>query len=191
MACDEGCGGYVVQAFRDRGPCGIFRGRTEPRRESGCRTQRPARLCMRGCDRAFPPVAGGPVGRLRLPRLLFLRDVRDDAYPVCGHSPALARQAQLRILFALQDVRPGGVPGACRGYDRRRPNGRCHAGRNGSNGARNEAPYPGDQQRRPDGRLRPLCGRPPLPDRLRLVRGAGDRLGTGQGEYAFRRYGNL
>jgi len=26
--------------------------------------------------------------------------------------------------------------------------------------------------RRPDGRLRPLCGRPPLPDRLRLVRGA-------------------
>ena len=43
----------------------------------------------------------------------------------------------------------------------------------------------------PDGRLRPLCGRPPLPDRLRLVRGAGDRLGTGQGEYAFRRYGNL
>lgn len=37
---------------------------------------------------------------------------------------------------------------------------------------------------RPDGRLRPLCGRPALPDRLRLVRGAGDRLGTGQGEHA-------
>lgn len=29
------------------------------------------------------------------------------------------------------------------------------------------------------------------PDRLRLVRGAGDRLGTGQGEHALRRYGNL
>jgi len=43
------------------GPAG---GRTEPRRESGCRTQRPARLCMRGCDRTLPPVAGSPVGRL-------------------------------------------------------------------------------------------------------------------------------
>lgn len=64
VACDEGCGRHVVHAFRDRGPCGIFRGRTEPRRESGCRTQRPARLCMRGCDRTLPPVAGSPVGRL-------------------------------------------------------------------------------------------------------------------------------
>ena len=32
--------------------------------EVGCRTQRPARLCMRGCDRTLPPVAGSPVGRL-------------------------------------------------------------------------------------------------------------------------------
>ena len=27
-------------------------------------TEGPARLCMRGCDRTLPPVAGSPVGRL-------------------------------------------------------------------------------------------------------------------------------